>query len=80
MDRARAAKRVNGEVARIEALLDGALADEIGGRRVVDLEDAGGGLLDREPDLLAQPGDRSSRCRLVERHPAIEEAVGAYQS
>ena len=73
--RAGAAERDEGEVARVDPLLDGDRPHRVRHLRVDDREHPLGELGRPEPDLAPRPSERALGRALVERHPAAEEVA-----
>ena len=63
-------------LARIVALLDRRLADQVGHLRVDDPEDADRDLLGLHAEPLAERGERAQREVAVQAHASAEEALG----
>ena len=75
MHRACAAEGDEGEVARLDSLLDRERPDRLRHLRVDHRDDPLGQLGDPEAELLAEPGDRGAGGRGVERHAAARERL-----
>ena len=78
--RAGAAERVEREVARVLPALQRLLADHRGRTRVVDPQDACCRLLHGEVEPAGEPPHRGDGRVAVQRHPAVQERLGAEQA